>query len=300
MEHYFNVKLATKYGIEKAIILHTFYYWIKKNALSNKAIEDGKVWTFSSVKVLTSWFPYMNDAKLYRVISFLVKDGLLEKGNYNRNQFDRTAWYTFTEKGYSELASCDYDISFLQSITMDLQTQQNPFNENVKCINKDSKKDIEENSEKDIYNITETENFRDGKNPSRETEMYVMKINEQGVKTFTTEDLFNQWWNVYDKKVGKDACIKAWARMSQIEKEKCIMATPAYVQATPDKAFRKDPLTYLHRRGWKDEIIIKPMFNQPTKAERQDYEREQRERDIAARMARMLAEDEQERGTGTL
>ena len=287
MEHYFNIEIAKRYGIEQAIILHTLYYWLRKSALTGKAIEEGKVWTFSSAKTFAGWFPYIKQDKFYRILNGLINKGLVEKGNFNRNQFDRTAWYAITENGWNELASCNYDISFLNNVKIHFEKIKNGSLNNSTSY-KDNKKDIEENSEKDIYNITETENFRDGKNPLRETEM------------FTTEDLFNQWWNEYDKKVGKDACIKAWARMSQIDKEKCLIATPAYVQATPDKAFRKDPLTYLHRKGWEDEIIIKPMFNQPTKAERQDYEREQRERDIVARMARMLAEDEQERGTGTL
>lgn len=172
-------------------------------------------------------------------------------------------------------------------------TRKNTDTEKTADIkNKDNIKSKDEKESKDNNIYIDFENFKNG----------ICKNAKSGNKrdSVIIEDLFNQWWNAYDKKVGKDACIKAWARMSQIDKEKCLMATPAYVQATPDKAFRKDPLTYLHRKGWEDEIIIKSMFNQPTKAEKQDYEREQRERDIAARMARMLAEDEQERGISTL
>ena len=39
MEHYFNIDLATKLGIEKAIFLHNLYYWVQKNA-ANKKKED--------------------------------------------------------------------------------------------------------------------------------------------------------------------------------------------------------------------------------------------------------------------
>ena len=31
----------------------------------------------------------------------MIKNGLIEKGNYNENQQDRTLWYTITDKGYS-------------------------------------------------------------------------------------------------------------------------------------------------------------------------------------------------------
>ena len=32
---------------------------------------------------------------------------------------------------------------------------------------------------------------------------------------------------------------------------------PLYVNSTPDKQFRKHPLTYLNNRGWEDEIVVK-------------------------------------------
>ena len=66
---------------------------------------------------------------------------------------------------------------------------------------------------------------------------------------------FDVWWNLYDKKRGKEKCMAKWEKLSIEEKELCIEATPAYVSSTPDKAYRKDPLTYLNGKCWNDEII---------------------------------------------
>lgn len=66
---------------------------------------------------------------------------------------------------------------------------------------------------------------------------------------------FEQWWNLYNKKRGKDKCQKRWARMTKKERQACMAATPAYVRSITDKQFQKDPFTYLNGRCWQDEII---------------------------------------------
>ena len=80
----------------------------------------------------------------------------------------------------------------------------------------------------------------------------------------TVEDTFNKWWTLYDKKRGREKCLIKWKRMTGEEQFACIAATPAYVESTPDKAYRKDPLTYLNGKCWNDEIIYKDN-GKPTK-----------------------------------
>jgi hypothetical protein len=71
----------------------------------------------------------------------------------------------------------------------------------------------------------------------------------------TVEELFKKWWDMYDLKCGKENCIKKWNKLTTKERFDCIKATPAYVASTPDKQFRKRPLTYLNQKAWNDEII---------------------------------------------
>ena len=68
---------------------------------------------------------------------------------------------------------------------------------------------------------------------------------------------FEYWWNLYDLKCGRGNCEKKWAKLTRKEKRKCIEATPAYVASTPDKQYRKRPITYLNQKAWNDEIIIR-------------------------------------------
>ncbi len=69
------------------------------------------------------------------------------------------------------------------------------------------------------------------------------------------DDSFEYWWNCYDLKCGRGNCEKKWSKLTQKEKRECIAATPAYVASTPDKQYRKRPLTYLNQKAWEDEII---------------------------------------------
>ena len=84
-----------------------------------------------------------------------------------------------------------------------------------------------------------------------------------------SDGAFEEWWDIYDKKRSKDKCLDKWMKLKQEEREKCIRATPAYVASTPDKKYRKDPLTYLNGKCWNDEIIPNNGTEQPTKQQQQ-------------------------------
>lgn len=67
---------------------------------------------------------------------------------------------------------------------------------------------------------------------------------------------FEDFWNDYDKKRGEIEKIKSkWAKLTNQEKELIKLYIPKYKNAQPDKAFRKDPATFLNNKSWNDEII---------------------------------------------
>lgn len=76
-----------------------------------------------------------------------------------------------------------------------------------------------------------------------------------GVDFTDDEDSFSLWWDLYAKKRSRKKCFAKWQRMSVRQRADCIRATPAYVESTPDKQYRKDPGTYLNNESYYDEII---------------------------------------------
>lgn len=83
-------------------------------------------------------------------------------------------------------------------------------------------------------------------------------IEEYSIEEYTKEKqidvLFETFWNTYDKKVNRPKSEKKFKSLSIDEITDIINRVPDYVKSTPDKQFRKDPLTYLNNRAWEDEL----------------------------------------------
>ena len=75
---------------------------------------------------------------------------------------------------------------------------------------------------------------------------------------------FDRFWNLYDKKVGRAKCEKLFHNLSGNDRNKIFENLPAYIQATPDKQFRKNPETYLRNSSWEDELIVKEQQEEET------------------------------------
>ena len=79
---------------------------------------------------------------------------------------------------------------------------------------------------------------------------------------YTKEESFDVFWNLYNKKTGKDKVSKKFLSLSINEIELILKAIPIYVESTPDKKYRKDPYTYLNGKHWNDEVQTKSDNNQ--------------------------------------
>lgn len=68
---------------------------------------------------------------------------------------------------------------------------------------------------------------------------------------------FDDFWDLYDKKVGKKSKLeKKWSKLSQSTKEKIMEYIPNYVISQPRKQYRMNPETFLNNDGWENEIIM--------------------------------------------
>lgn len=70
--------------------------------------------------------------------------------------------------------------------------------------------------------------------------------------------LFLPWWELYPRKVGKQAAIKAWKKLNDNEKERALAALPAHVKQgdwqKEGGKFIPHPATWLNGRRWEDEL----------------------------------------------
>jgi adenylate kinase family enzyme len=137
MNHSFNVEVAKKYGIEKAILLENFYFWIAKNKANKKNIYDGKSYTYNTAEAFEELFPYMKARKISQLLREMEQENLLLSRQFGK--YDRTKSYTLT----------DYALSlFVQSNIpkLDNERYQNLTMKDTKigcCLNTDINTDID-------------------------------------------------------------------------------------------------------------------------------------------------------------
>lgn len=113
-----------------------------------------------------------------------------------------------------------------------------------------------------IYDVYETPfvDFPQTDFPITEKQAQYNNINNKelnnGVIKARDEE-FEKFWNLYDRKVGREQCIRMWGRLTKKDKEEILTKLPAYIQSTPDKQFRMHPATYINpaNKRWQDEII---------------------------------------------
>lgn len=108
MNHSFDVDVATKYGVNAAILLQNLYWWIQKNKANKCHYYDGTYWTYNTREAYTKLFPYLSERQVKTAMDKLIADGVVITGDYNVDRYKRPIWYAITEKGYTLLQNRSY------------------------------------------------------------------------------------------------------------------------------------------------------------------------------------------------
>lgn len=103
MEHSFNTMAAQEVGLIPAVLLNHIYFWVTKNKADGCNCYDNQYWTRMSKKGFLQYFSYLTERQVEYALTKLRDGGYIAIGNYNKNSFDRSLWYTITESGYKLL-----------------------------------------------------------------------------------------------------------------------------------------------------------------------------------------------------
>ena len=80
--------------------------------------------------------------------------------------------------------------------------------------------------------------------------------NKDNIKYNNINISFISFWDLYKKKNGlKSKVENKWNSLTDKDRKDIIDYVPKYIQAQPDKQFRKHPMTFLNNESWKDELI---------------------------------------------
>ena len=97
--------------------------------------------------------------------------------------------------------------------------------------------------------------------PNIDDGTFVHIINEKG-REVKEEYPFDEIWEIYGKPVGDiEQLRERWQELSLDEKKKIFEYVPQYVQARPEKKYRKDFANFLTCRTWETEAINQNQVN---------------------------------------
>lgn len=96
--HSFSTSVAEEVGILAAVILHNIYFWVAHNEKNNINYHDGHYWTYNSATAFQEQFTYATVDQIRAAIIRLRDSGFIITSNYNKAPYDRTLWYTVTDK----------------------------------------------------------------------------------------------------------------------------------------------------------------------------------------------------------
>jgi hypothetical protein len=79
---------------------------------------------------------------------------------------------------------------------------------------------------------------------------------------------FDKFWTLYGKSIDKQKCLDKFVKLTEDEIKTIFQTLPVYILQTPEKKYRKNPLTYLNGKCWNDIDINNPQvldnpFNLP-------------------------------------
>ena len=144
MNYNFDIEVAEKYGVNEAIMLNNFIYWIKKNIANNTNSFDGNWWTFNSARAFKELFPFWSESQIRRILKSLIEQDILIEGNYNKVAYDRTKWYAICKLRFEEF-----------HITKSLNG-----NDEIITPIPDNKPDTNENQDLSVNNVLIEDSFK--------------------------------------------------------------------------------------------------------------------------------------------
>ncbi|MCT4542355.1 MAG: hypothetical protein N4A63_02295 [Vallitalea sp.] len=109
MKHYaFNADIASKYGINGAIMIYNLAHWTEKNMANEKNYYDGHYWVYNTHNAFSEIFPFWTTSQIKYILKQLKEKGAIFQGNYNKAGFDKTGWYALSD---DVLELCDIQIN---------------------------------------------------------------------------------------------------------------------------------------------------------------------------------------------
>lgn len=98
MNYSFDIEIAKEYGVEEAIMIENFRFWIAHNKANGSHVKHGHTWTYNSIDAFVQLFPFWTEKQIRRILDSLFHAGVLIKGQHSDKKTDKTMWYAFKDE----------------------------------------------------------------------------------------------------------------------------------------------------------------------------------------------------------
>jgi hypothetical protein len=244
--HHFKIALAKEFGIEAAIFIDEFRFQIKKNTANERNFHEGRFWTYNTQKAYADIFPYLSTGQIKRILSGLIEKGVLMKGNFNTNQYDRTNWYAFTDKGLSIVQKCYIEELKMTNgrveISSPIPTTNTTTNTTISFMPSDKGDDAK------LFNNEETSTL---------TMLSSEELNPMGRPATPTAEEFEDLWLMYERKGSKAKAKKEFDKLTAEEITTMRCHIPAYLHSRPERQYRQDFERYIKHKTFTSVVYSK-------------------------------------------
>lgn len=267
MEYSFDIEHAKKYGVEEAVLIKNFCFWVKCNRSNGIHIHDGKTWTYNSVSAFGKIYSFWSNKQIYRILQSLKEKNVLITGNYNTSPYDRTLWYAFAdEAAFVPPETSDTIIPNGKMVNTEQKTEDSGMVQPIPDIKPNNKPDDPILPGSTGGECVESNNFK------------TTPKQDPPTPQLTSNNLtFDKFWAAYPKKVSKGDALKAWGKIKvPVETLDKILTALEWQKKLP--AWMKDggqfipyPATYLRAMGWEDEVTSVPIVGEIKHSTREDF-----------------------------
>lgn len=275
----FSASVAAKYDLNVAAFLENIKFWTIKNIGNDKNYIDGHYWTYNSRKAFALQFSYFTEKQIRTIISKCLKEGILIKGNYNQNQYDRTNWYALTKKG-CELFPDLMVIIAQQNVVIGQPEKVDDLGPNGPMIRPSGANDMAQEGQGTHYlytytttDVTNTYIVQNDKNTVDNFHEHQPKLrSDERVCDNDLDIWFSQFWSAYPKKMSKKPAKQKFFSIVKKQKDQydfvqmLIKDVKRRLQTEwkgKDKQYIPNAARYINEERWEDEVI--PVSNNSSK-----------------------------------
>ena len=207
-----------------------------------------KHWIWSNEKYLKCWIWFLLEAN-YQENKMLFSGNLItvEKGQFI------TSLKHISESSKLSIQEARHFLSLLEKDEMIIKIS-NTQSTKITICNYGIYQDVQQTNNKRTTNEQQTNNTPPTTNKNVKNDNNAEEEEEEELKTVFS---FDDFWNLYDKKLDTKSCSEKYSKLTEIDRLRIKETLPLYLATIKDKQYQKHPKTYLNNQCWNDEAFNK-------------------------------------------